>query len=403
MSWFLRVLLIALPLLAFTFGYVGSRLGAAIRTLTPWPRASVRRMMTGIIAFINLYLILLLAAQIFQWTSFIAALRGGSSWGHLLAYPFWGGLILFAELLPLFLVMDLARLPLWRIFQRHKNQWLKYQALASVILVAGFGIYVGIRIVKDTFSVRLSQREVVIAGLPEELDGFRIVHLSDLQADPHTDAKKMQRYVDLANAQHPDLVLFSGDVVTGGTDYLNAGAKMMGKLRARLGVYACQGDHDYWASRTQVAEALQRAGVQVYEDSVLTLSGSASALSLTILTNVYQRRPAAQKLQQLSEQRPEAAAHLILTHQPTDSIVSFAEKNGYDLVAAGHTHGGQVVFRPFGFPLNVSLFETKHFSGFYQFGKTLLSVTNGLGLTVAPVRYQAPAEVTLLILRRNKK
>jgi len=401
MSWFLRMLLIVLPLLILTFGYVGSRLGAAIRTLSPLPHAAVRRAIVSVISFLNIYLILLLVAQIFRWREFITALRGGSEWGNFLAYPFWAGLILFGEVLPLFLFLDLARLPLWKIFQRYKQQWLKYQAWASVILFASFALYVGFRIAKDTFWPRLTQCEVRIAGLPEELDGFRIVHLSDLQADAYTDAKKMQRYIDLANAQKPDLVLFSGDLVTGGLDYIQAGAEMMGKLRARLGVYACQGDHDYWSSRDMVAEALQRQGVHIYEDSVLALSGSVSKISLTILTNVYQRRPSAETLHELSERRPETAAHLILTHQPSATVVEFAEKNGYDLVAAGHTHGGQVVFRFFGFPLNASMFETDYVSGFFQIGKTLLSVTNGLGLTIAPVRYQAPSEVTLLTLRRN--
>jgi hypothetical protein len=54
-----------------------------------------------------------------------------------------------------------------------------------------------------------------------------------------------------------------------------------------------------------------------------------------------------------------------------------------------------------GIPVSVSHFETPYYSGFYQIGNLLLSVTNGLGLTIAPIRYQAPAEVTLLILRSS--
>jgi predicted MPP superfamily phosphohydrolase len=141
--------------------------------------------------------------------------------------------------------------------------------------------------------------------------------------------------------------------------------------------------------------------VHIYEDSVLAISGSSARISLTILTNVYQRRPSEETLRNLVRQRPKAGAHLILTHQPTEPVVSFAEKHGYDLVAAGHTHGGQVVLRFFGFPLSASMFETPYVTGFFHVGKTWLSVTNGLGLTIAPVRFQAPAEVTLLTLRRR--
>jgi predicted MPP superfamily phosphohydrolase len=400
MSWFLRMVLIVLPLLALAYGYVGSRLGAAVLTLTGWPRTTVRRLIPSIIAVMNLYILFLLIAYLLQKSSLITALRGGSAWGDALAFPFWAGLIICVELLPLLLVMDLLRIPLYKIFQRHKQRWLNYQATMSIVLAVGLALYVAIRIANDTFSLRLSQKDVKITDLPAELDGFRIVHLSDLQADPYTDAKKMQRYVDLANAQRPELVLFAGDVVTSGTDYINAGAEMLGQVRARLGVYACQGDHDYWANPALVAQALRRHGVHVIEDSVLTISGSTSKLSLTVLTNVYQRRPSPEKLRALLKQRPNAAIHLLLTHQPSGDIVGFAEKNDYGIVAAGHTHGGQVVFRFFGFPLNASMFETDYVSGFFQAGKALVSVTNGLGLTIAPVRYQAPAEVTLLTLRR---
>jgi predicted MPP superfamily phosphohydrolase len=58
------------------------------------------------------------------------------------------------------------------------------------------------------------------------------------------------------------------------------------------------------------------------------------------------------------------------------------------------------VFKPFGIPLNVSQTETPYYSGFFTIGNLFLSVTNGLGLTFAPFRYQAPAEVTLITLRR---
>lgn len=403
MPWFLRILLIVIPLLVVVYGYVSSRLGAAVRTLTTWPHSNVRRAIIAAIAFANLHVVLLLVAQIFRLREFTMALRGSSGWAPLLAYPFWGSLIFCAEMLPMLLVLDIARLPLWSIFQRHKPAWLRLQALLSVALAIAMMAYVSIRIVRDTFSVRLTRHEIAIANLPRDLEGFRIIQLSDLQADPYTGQSKMQRYVDLANAQQPDLVLFAGDVVTNGTDHIEAGAAILGRLRARLGVFACQGDHDYWAAPALVAHALRRRGVTICEDSVLALPAGESKVSLTIITNVYQRRPAPERLEELAQRRPAAAAHLLLSHQPNDAVVNFANANGYDLVVAGHTHGGQVVFWKYAFPLSASRFETNHVSGLFRIGQTLLSVTNGLGLTVAPVRYQAPAEVTLLTLHRSSR
>jgi len=278
---------------------------------------------------------------------------------------------------------------------------LKSQAWMTIALAVIIGIYVPARMLHDTYSLRLSQREAPISNLPHELKGFRIVQLSDLQADIYTDEQKMQPYIDLANAQRPDLVVFCGDLVTRGTDHIAAGARMMGQLCARLGVYACLGDHDYWANPQLVAQQLQANHVVTPEDSVLTLAASPSKITLTILTNVYNRRPSLETLRRLRQQRNDSAAvHLMLSHQPSDELIQFAQKSGYHLLFAGHTHGGQVVFRPFGIPLSVSYTETPYYSGFYQIGNLLLSVTNGLGLTFAPFRYQAPAEVTLIVLRR---
>ncbi|MDZ7343534.1 MAG: metallophosphoesterase [candidate division KSB1 bacterium] len=403
MSWFLRMTLLVLPAVLAAYAYVGWRIAVTIGQLTSWPRPAIRWGTIAAATYLNLYPLLLLVAGILQITAITNTLRGGKRWADLLfTFPFWGGLIIVVELLPLLLAIDLSRFALWPLFQKYRPLWMKWQALITVSLFAMIAIYVTARIIHDTYSVRLSKTDVRIPNLPAELEGFRIVQLSDLQADPYTGERKMQKYIDLANAQHPALILFAGDLVTRGTDHIAQGANMMGRLKARLGVYSCLGDHDYWAGAEAVARQLNRQGVITIEDSVVTLSASQSKISLTIVTNVYSRRPAVQTLENLRQQRPDdASVHLLLSHQPSPVLVEFAKENGYHLFLSGHTHGGQVVFKPLGMPVSVSHFETPFYSGFYQIGNLLLSVTNGLGLTVAPVRYQAPAEVTLLTLHRK--
>lgn len=402
MSWFLRMILFLLPALLAAYAYVGWRLVAAIGQLTSLPRPRIRWGTIAVAGYLNLYPLLLLGTGLFKLTAANSALRGGHSWlDALVTFPFWAGLVVILEFLPLLLIIDLARFAGWPWFKKYRTAWVKWQATISVSLFAILAAYVTTKIVLDTHAVRLTEHEARIPNLPAALEGFRIVQLSDLQADPYTGAGKMQQYIDLANAQKPDLILFSGDLVTRGTAYIPAGARAMGGLHARLGVYACLGDHDYWADPQSVIRNLKKNGVTAVEDSVLMLSASPSQISLTILTNVYNRRPAAATLERLRQQRPDdAAVHFILSHQPTDDLIQFGQKHGYHLLLAGHTHGGQVVFKPFGIPLNVSQTETPYYSGFFKIGNLFLSVTNGLGLTFAPFRYQAPAEVTLIVLRR---
>ncbi len=403
MSWFLRIVLFVLPAILLVYTYAGWRLTAALGQLTSWPRPRIRWSVRFAAGYLAIYPLLLLLASLLNATALNDALRGGQFWAKLLfIFPFWIGLIIVVEIFPFLLALDLSRFLLRPLFKKYQSRWLKSQALLTISLFAILAVYVPIRILHDTYSVRLSKREAKIPHLPAELDGFRLVQLSDLQADTFTSEEKMLRYINLANSQKPDLAVFCGDLVTRGTDHIERGAKMMGRLQARLGVYACLGDHDYWANPHAIAQQLKENHVTTIEDSVLTLAASPSKISLTTVTNIYNRRPSAATLDRLRQQRNDTAAvHLLLSHQPSDELIQFAQRQGYHLLLAGHTHGGQVVFKPFGIPLNVSQTETRYYSGFYQIGSLWLSVNNGLGLTFAPLRYQAPAEVTLIVLKRK--
>lgn len=396
------MVLFVLPAILLVYAYAGWRLTSALGHLTAWPRQRIRWSVQFAAGYLVIYPLLLVLASLLNATALNDALRGGEFWTKLFfIFPFWIGLIIVVEILPFLLALDLSRFLLRPLFKKYQSLWLKSQACITVSLFAILTVYVPVRIRHDTYSIRLTEREAKIPHLTDELEGFRLVQLSDLQADTYTGEQKMLRYIDLANSQKPDLIVFCGDLVTRGTDHIERGAKMMGRLQARLGVYACLGDHDYWANPHAIAQQLKENRVVVIEDSVLTLTASPSKISLTTVTNIYNRRPSAATLDRLRQQRNDTAAvHLLLSHQPSDELIQFAQRHGYHLLLAGHTHGGQIVFKPFGIPLNVSQTETRYYSGFFKLGDLFLSVTNGLGLTFAPFRYQAPAEVTLITLRR---
>jgi hypothetical protein len=223
MSWFLRMVLFLLPAILAAYAYVGWRLAAAIGQSTSWSRSRVRSSAIAVAAYLNLYPLLLLGTALFGLTAANSALRSGRPWlDAAVTFPFWVGLVVVLELLPLLLAMDLARLVCWPWFQKYRASWKKWQATISISLFAIMALYVIARVVLDTNSVRLTEHEARIAELPAALEGFRIVHLSDLQADPYTGACKMQPYIDLANAQKPDLIVFAGDLVTRGTAHISA-------------------------------------------------------------------------------------------------------------------------------------------------------------------------------------
>src|SRR6185503_4694533 len=162
---------------------------------------------------------------------------------------------------------------------------------------------------------------------------------------------------------------------------------------------ACLGDHDFFSNSDMVSRSLEENGITLLDNSAKVIAVGSASLSLTGITNVYRTRPAPKALASLEQARAQSAVNILLTHQPSEWLVNYAAERGYDLLVAGHTHGGQIVFPLPGFLLTGSSFETSYVTGFYRVGPMLVSINNGLGLTLAAVRYHAPAEVTLITLR----
>lgn len=119
-------------------------------------------------------------------------------------------------------------------------------------------------------------------------------------------------------------------------------------------------------------------------------------IALTGVTDVYRNQATADRLETLESRRQPAALKISFTHQPSEGLVRFASERNCDLFLAGHMPGGQIAFPLPGLLLTGSRLETRYVSGFYKVGKMLVSVNNGLGLALPPIRYQASAEVTLL-------
>jgi len=119
-----------------------------------------------------------------------------------------------------------------------------------------------------------------------------------------------------------------------------------------------------------------------------------ASVGVAVTTNAYSSRPDSD-----GGIDPAGDVSILLTHQTSSDYVEAVSRLGFDMMLTGHTHGGQINLNWFGYRLNASSFETPYVSGLYGIGDLILSVTNGLGLTLAPFRYLAPAEITLITLR----
>jgi predicted MPP superfamily phosphohydrolase len=400
MPWGLRMLLMFALAGALFQLYVARKTITAVSTVTGWPRRRVRLIAIAVVAWVFLYPLLMLGGYFFGFDRMSQAFqRADLIRDALLTYPFWIGVIFAVQVSLPFLIMDAARLLLFPLYKKHQARWLKVQSLIVIAVAVTGLLYVIARIYIDTFTVRTSEAELRIKNLPAELDGFRIAQVADVQADGRTNGGKLQRYIDRVNRLEPDIILFGGDLVTGGTDYIETGGEAMGKMEARHGVYACLGDHDFFSNSEKVSRSLKENGITLLDNAATLVPVGSAQLALTGITNTYRTRLTAATLESVGQARPQGAVNILLTHQPSEWLVAYAAEQGYDLFVAGHTHGGQIAFPLPGFLLTGSSFETRYVTGFYKVGGMLVSVNNGLGLTLAPIRYQAPAEITVITLR----
>lgn len=241
--------------------------------------------------------------------------------------------------------------------------------------------------------LELTEYEIPLPGLREELDGFTIAHLSDLHLASDGANGRVEQALAAVMASKPDLIALTGDFVC------DPGAPvavevLLKTLDAPCGVYAVRGNHDFWDGPEAVAAALDRAGVRLLSNATHVIDGSGVRLRVAGIEHPFLPFPDPVRL---LEREPHAPT-ILLSHVPDN--FERLDLSGFDLVLSGHTHGGQFrapvigpVFVPsaLGRKYDHGLFETRH-------GR--LFVNRGLG-GCFDLRINSPAEIALLILRRK--
>jgi predicted MPP superfamily phosphohydrolase len=83
-------------------------------------------------------------------------------------------------------------------------------------------------------------------------------------------------------------------------------------------------------------------------------------------------------------------------------VIEYAAEYGYHVLLAGHTHGGQIIFRPFGFTVTPTQMENDIFTGTYKKDEMSVIVTNGIGVSLVPLRYRAQGEIVQFRFKRKE-
>ena len=322
---------------------------------------------------------------------------------YLLIYPFWISFLIVVQSILFLLTFDTIRIPLSFIWKSKKDKINSVFRKLSLAVISFFIIYVPIRVFYDLNTVEIREVNYYLDSSSDQSFDYKIALISDVQADRYTTDKRLDNFFEKVNSTNPDLVLIAGDIITNTPFYINFAAEKLGSIRSKDGVFSCVGDHDNWAyrgdterSRKEISDALAKEQIQFVDNEVRRFSVNGNSIGVAFLTDTYSERIEDQKLNALLDSLENDDVKIVLTHQPGKRIIENASKRNFDLMFAGHTHGGQITFLyPF-FNPSVTHFETNLVRGDFWFDKMLLIVTPGLGMSLAPVRYNSTPEVTII-------
>lgn len=282
---------------------------------------------------------------------------------------------------------------------RFGSVWVTRLLLAALVACLG-GLVWGFWLEPQRLVV--TRAELSLPRWPAQLTGLRVALLSDLHVgSPHQDLEALDRLVERTNAESPDLTLLAGDylindVIGGSFVEPEPIAKALSRLRARLGVYAVLGNHDWWHDGETVRRAFQAQGIKVLEGDAVRLESAGTAFYLVGLPDQMARK-ADPRFAMAGV--PPGAPSLVLVHEP-DVFASFPELGlSPSLTLAGHTHGGQVWLPGLGRRVVPSEFGQRYAYGHVVEEGRDLFVTAGVGTSIIPVRFLVPPEIALLTLR----
>ncbi|HVP00705.1 MAG TPA: metallophosphoesterase [Bryobacteraceae bacterium] len=257
--------------------------------------------------------------------------------------------------------------------------------------VLGYGIFV------QRFNLRLREQEIVIPGLAGDLDGIRIVQLTDIHLSPYLSERELMHAVAMANETFPHLALVTGDMISGGSDPLDACLKHLAGLRAEAGIYGCLGNHEIYANAEDYAAAQgARLGIHYLRNESARLKFGGATMNLA---GVDYQRFHAPYLTGAEKLVAPGVFNMMMSHNP--DVFPVAARQGYDLTVSGHTHGGQVRVEILRQDLNVARFFTPYVDGLYRRDGRAVFVSRGIGTIGLPARIGAPPEVALLRLCRS--
>ena len=286
-----------------------------------------------------------------------------------------------------------------RVLNTRRRVILKTAAAVFPVAAISGGIA---GVVGSTGPVKLPKIKLKFPNLPEALDGFKILQISDIHLGYYVLLRDLEKTLTNAADLKPDLVLITGDIADDLTA-LPYALEMITKLNPPYGIYACLGNHEYYRGIAEVIKDFNNSPVpllvnrgmtiNIGEDARIYVAGADDPRYLSRLHPGFIKKTVTESL----ADAPPDSFRILMSHRP--QAYDYAADLGVELTLSGHTHGGQIGFA------HKSAFEEllayKYLWGHYiKENGSQLYTTSGMGHWF-PFRLGCPQEAPLLVLQRG--
>jgi hypothetical protein len=279
-----------------------------------------------------------------------------------------------------------------------------------VFMLILYGITLG------RFRFRIRRINLTFKTLPDEFDGFKTIHISDIHTGSlHGNQHRYMKAVRLINNENPDLIFFTGDMVNEFSEELEGWENVIGKLQAEYGKFSVLGNHDYgdyypWQDAEDKEKNLRKIidreinmGFRILMNESAVISNNGQKIRIIGVEN-WGLPPFKQygRLDQALAETDNSEFKILLSHDPSHWEAEITGKTNIDLTLSGHTHGFQFGIKTGRLKWSPVKWMYPRWEGLHKNGNQFLYINTGLGYIGFPGRIGMSPEITVICLFTEK-
>lgn len=242
----------------------------------------------------------------------------------------------------------------------------------------------------EPFWLEVNSVEFIHQDIPKQFKETKIVFLTDIHHSIYFSQNRVKNIVNIINKLKPDLILLGGDYVYGSPKYIEPCFQELRNLKASLGIYGVLGNHDHNAGANLVYKHMARVGITPLDNQALWIVKDGERIKVGGVGDLYSGY---QDIMPTINDTDKGDLVILLSHNP--DYVDNLKTDKIDLVLSGHTHGGQVTLLGKWAPI-IPVKNKSYRTGTIKTNLTTLLISNGVGVTFAPIRLFARPQIYVI-------